>query len=127
MGRTDDAVLGFRQTLELDPGHYEARVNLGVLLTGSNKLPEAIDELQKAVTVAPNSTSAPSALSIAYSFNGENDRGVEAMKRALRRSPSDAFLHANLGAIYKRMGRTAEAEEQFAIAQRLRPGFFKSQ
>lgn len=102
-------------------------MNLGVLLTGSNKLPEAIDELQKAVTVAPNSTSAPSALSIAYSFNGENDRGVEAMKRALRRSPSDAFLHANLGAIYKRMGRTAEAEEQFAIAQRLRPGFFKSQ
>jgi arylsulfatase A-like enzyme/Flp pilus assembly protein TadD len=127
LGRTDDAVLGFRRTLQLDPSHYEARVNLGVLLTGSNKLPEAIDELQKAAALAPRSPSALSALGIAYSLNGENDRGVEAMKRALQLSPSDAFLHANLGAIYKRMGRSAEAEEQFALARQLRPGFFRNQ
>src|SRR5205814_497249 len=107
LGRADDAILGFRQTLRLDSNHYEARVNLGVLLTSTNKLPEAIDELKKAVAVAPNSPSALSALGIAYSLNGENRLGLEALKRALRLSPSDAFLHANLGAIYKRMGRPA--------------------
>lgn len=126
LGRPDDAIAGFRRVVEMDPSHYQARTNLGVLLTSPSRIPEAIAQLQKAVALAPTSSPALSSLGIAYSMAGEHEKGVETLKKALKLSPRDALLHANLGAIYKRMGRTAEAEKQFAIARHLKPGYFQN-
>ncbi len=55
LGRTDDAILGFRRTIELDPTHYRARTNLGLLLKNQGKIPEAIEQLQAAIELAPTS------------------------------------------------------------------------
>jgi tetratricopeptide (TPR) repeat protein len=46
LGRTEDAILGFRRTIELDPTHYRARTNLGLLLKNQGKIPEAIEQLR---------------------------------------------------------------------------------
>lgn len=48
-GNTFDAERGFMRALMLDPANCQAAANLGVLLAGNNRIPEAIDYLDRSL------------------------------------------------------------------------------
>jgi Tfp pilus assembly protein PilF len=44
------------------------------------------------------------------------------LRQAIARDGSNAYAHNNLGVLYQRLGRSAEAKEEFRLALSLQPG-----
>jgi tetratricopeptide (TPR) repeat protein len=94
-GRADLAVTNYRQALEIEPEYLLARYNLGTVLGKSGRLPEAIAELRRAVTIPPRPE------------RGETQATV-------------ASVHSNLGNVLFESGAYTEAIEQYRAALELR-------
>ncbi|MFQ5807047.1 MAG: tetratricopeptide repeat protein, partial [Phycisphaerae bacterium] len=95
-GQPELAIENHRQALELDPDYLTARYNLGTLLGKSGRLPEAIAELRRALTVPPR---------LEY---GETKATV-------------ASTHHNLANALFESGAHAEAVEHYRTAIKLYP------
>ena len=50
---------------------------------------------------------------------GRLTEGLEQLETAVRLAPDNPQLHEQLGQAYRKLGRTADAEEQFATSRRL--------
>ena len=48
------------------------------------------------------------------------DEAAAAFREALKLLPDEADLHGNLGVALQRSGHTAEAQKEFALAEKLR-------
>lgn len=53
LNKDQEAIAGFRKTLEMKPGLFEAQINLGLLLVRYQKFADAIEPLAGAVTQKP--------------------------------------------------------------------------
>ena len=53
----DGAIASFRRVLELAPRHALARYNLALVLKRADRLPDAADELQRAIEIEPRAES----------------------------------------------------------------------
>jgi tetratricopeptide (TPR) repeat protein len=119
----DQAIRTFRRVLDLAPRHALARYNLALVLKRADRLPEAIDELHRALQIEQR-PEAHYTLGVIYWHQGDGDRAVEALRAAVGRNPRYADAHYTLGAVLKSKGewRAAAAALERAIA--LRPGLW---
>jgi tetratricopeptide (TPR) repeat protein len=113
------AIASFRRVLALDPRHALARYNLALVLRRADRLPEALEELDRALALEPR----PEAYYLRgtiYWHQGELDRAVEALRAAVTAAPGYADAHYTLGAVLKakRDWRGAAAALRRAIALR---------
>ncbi len=53
-GKTERAVAGYQKSLQLQPGHTRATLELGTLLLEQNRFSEAIDLFRSAIDINPN-------------------------------------------------------------------------
>ena len=58
-------------------------------------------------------------LGIYYQESKQTDLAVKEFQEAVRTSPDSYDAHYRLARTYKQMGRTADADKEFAIVQRL--------
>jgi Tfp pilus assembly protein PilF len=112
-----------------DPNSARAHAALGTFLATNDKnYRGAFDEIEKALQLDPAYMPAWFRLGQVAALSGTNDaRGEEALKRYLTYEPKDnepdlATAHYNLGQIYEKQGRKAEARQSYAAAVRLSPG-----
>ena len=87
------------------------------------KIDEALGALQRAVTLDPKEFEAHWALGRALALMESYSDAVQSFQTAVSLAPNRSDAHYQLGLALKRLGRTEEANREFAIVERLNAEF----
>ncbi len=123
MGREDEAMVEFRQALELFPDFADARQGLALILLNKGQVDDAIVQLRKIWEQYPDKAMAAFDLGNAYFQKGQMDDAVAFYQRALQIKPDDVSTLNNLGMALLTKGMVNEAVVQFQEALTLQPDF----
>ena len=116
----EQAKEAYARSLERDPGHAEAHLNLGRLLHEEGHVREAEAHYREAAVADPASAPAFFNLGVALEDRRIRTGAVEAYEAALRLDPELAEAHFNLSRLLEHDGREAEAIRHMADYRRLR-------
>jgi tetratricopeptide (TPR) repeat protein len=128
-GRYEEAIVQWKQALELNPGEASIHLNLGVAFARAGKPNEAITEYRKALEIKPNDAEVYYHLGMVLSDTGRFGEAVAHFEKGLELRPKDS-KDADLATVYDFLGRAragrgdmAGAVKDFETATRLNPGF----
>jgi tetratricopeptide (TPR) repeat protein len=111
-----------RRVLEKDPDNATALNNLGYFLIERNeRLPEALQMIQRAVKAEPANASFLDSLGWAYFKIGNLEEAERQLADAARRNATSATIHEHLGDVYKAQGKQKEARAAWEKALKLAP------
>jgi Flp pilus assembly protein TadD len=113
--RPEDARPEYEKCLALDPKMAEAQLNLGILLLDSEPK-AAVAPLQKAVELLPSQSRPRFLLGLAQERSGDLKSAAESFDGAARLDPKDTESLIQLGRIYLKTNRPADAEGKFRAA-----------
>jgi tetratricopeptide (TPR) repeat protein len=88
-------------------------VNLGNLLMEQGRAAEAIEPLEKAVTLAPDNAFCHMKLGVYYRKIGRLDDALRELKQATQLDPENAIAHYQLGRLYKDLHSVDRAQAEF--------------
>jgi len=121
-GRTDEAIVQYREALRLNPAYTDVFCNLGLALYQLGQTGEAIARFREALQLNPASTDAHCNLGLALFQQGQTEDAIAQYREALRVCPDHADAHNNLGnALLFGQGRSEEAMAHFREALRINP------
>ena len=116
---TDAAIAAYRRGIAAEPGHLDARINLGLLLHRKRKYAEA----ERVYGEALNACGADAVLlfniGVLLEDLNERARAMEAYRAAVDADPDFADAHFNLALLCERAGRPREALRHMAEYRRL--------
>jgi protein O-mannosyl-transferase len=101
-GRYDEAAAHFAKALRTEPDFLEVisdaeiRTNVGLLLVRESKLAEAMEQLNEALRLNPNSAETHEALGVALAMSGKAEESIPHFLAALRIRPDWALARENL-------------------------------
>lgn len=99
-----------RRVLTTDANNATALNNLGYFLVERNeRLDEALELIQRAVRLRPNTSSFLDSLGWAYFKLGRLDEAERHLTDAARRDPTSTAIQEHLGDLYFRQGKTEQA------------------
>ena len=108
-----------QKRVEKYPTDLAIRFELGVLYFTTGKVAEAIGEFQKAQGNPNKRLAAMNYLAQCFSLRNMNDSAVRTLQNALKEKPGfdeeKKELTYQLGCVFEKMGKKAEAIEQFLI------------
>ncbi|MDX6577875.1 MAG: hypothetical protein QOE96_3828 [Blastocatellia bacterium] len=96
---------------------------LGALLVKQGKIDEALVALKRAVTLDPKEFEAHWAVGRALALQEHYPEAVASFQQAVALAPERSDAHYQLGLALRRLGRTEEANREFAIVERLNAEF----
>ncbi len=114
------AITTFRRVLQLDPKHTLARYNLALVLKRADRLPEAVEALQRALEVEPR-PEAFYTLGVIYWQQGDTEAAARALRDAVATDPRYADAQYTLGAVLAARSDWRGAAEALRRAIALRP------
>ena len=120
-GRIAEGMDGFRNALEMDPGHEAARQTLVALLLEAKRVDEAAVVLQDGLTDNPDNTGFAMLLARILVERNEVSNALFVLQRHAAPPDRNADFHAFAAALYQRLGRHKEAIDQYQAALRLAP------
>jgi tetratricopeptide (TPR) repeat protein len=112
----------FRIQAKLQPGNAEAAYRLGQALLEQGKVHEARAELVRADRLLPDMPETLYLLGKADSLEGDNAAAEKAWSRLLsieKETPLAAQAHFGLAGIYRKQGKTADAQREMQEFQKL--------
>jgi protein O-mannosyl-transferase len=118
-GQIEAAIKAFQEALRLSSQHADAHNNLGIAYHRLGRLALAEAEFRQAVTLDPDSTEFRTNLAMAQGSLPEPS--LEQLEAEVRRNPSSARAHFNLGSTYGNRGDLTRAAQEFQQALRLDP------
>lgn len=95
---------------------------LGIALGESNQLLQALEAIQQAIRLQPDSAVYRASLALTFKRAGELDQSAEAYAQALSLAPTQSQWLYQLGLVHAELGRGREAEEAFRQALKQQPG-----
>lgn len=99
-----------RRILAKEPNHATALNNLGYYLTERNeRLDEALDMIQRAVSFEPTNPSFLDSLGWVYFKLGKLKEAEKYLSDAARRNPASATIQEHLGDLFQRLGQPDKA------------------
>jgi len=119
--RLDDANLMYGQILEVDPANPRALHYCGVLAHQLGRSSDAIELIEKSLSIVPGVADWHSNLGIVLQESGHLDEAIEAYHRAIALDPEHANAYSNLGVLLRATGKPEEAEQAYRTAIRLNP------
>ncbi|PWT87439.1 MAG: hypothetical protein C5B55_14760 [Blastocatellia bacterium] len=122
-GDSESAMAEYRELLKLDPNSVMGQLGSGALLVKQGKIDEAIVALKQAVALDPKEFEAHWALGRALALKEQYSDAVDAFQKAVALEPSRSDAHYQLGLALRRLGRTEEANREFATVERLNSAF----
>lgn len=112
-----------RRILARDPDNATALNNLGYFLVERNeRLPEALEMIQRAVRANPNNSSFLDSLGWAYFKLGRLDEAERHLMEAARRNHQSATIQEHLGDVYQKRGKNELARTAWQKALSLTSG-----
>jgi len=112
-----------REVVQANPKSVEAHVNLGAQLLTEGVNPEALNILERAVSLRPGSAAAQYDLGLAQLREKKYEEAVTSNKKALELKPEWPDAYNNLGLSYAGLGRWKEAVAAYSEAVRLVPDY----
>jgi len=119
------AELEFRAQAKLQPGNAEAAYRLGAALLEQGKVREARVELVRADRLMPEMPETLYTLGKAASLDGDTTAAEKAWIKLLsieKQSPLAAQAHFGLSGLYRKQGKTAEAQHEMQQFESLQNG-----
>ena len=95
-----DAIESFRRVLTLAPRHSLARYNLALVLKRTDRLQDALDELDRALAIEPR-PEAYYTRGVIYWHQGDLNRAASALRDATAAEPRYAEAYDTLGSVLK--------------------------
>jgi tetratricopeptide (TPR) repeat protein len=111
-----DAEREYRRAVELDGSNLAFRLQIARFYAMRQQLLSAIEHLEAARTIEPDSGEVRGWLAEVYLFQDRLEDGRREVLQALRLSPGDARILVNSGIIHLRLGLPREAEEALSSA-----------
>jgi tetratricopeptide (TPR) repeat protein len=105
----------------------EAHNAFGIGLVQMGRLPDAIDQYERALLIKPDLAEAESNLGNALAEMGQRQEALGHYVQALQLKPEDAEAHNNLAVDLMGLGRFQEAIEQYQQAIRIKPDYIEAQ
>ena len=118
-GRLDEAVALTERELSLNPTDAMALSQLGDAFGRAAKNDEAIAALQKSLWLNPYYSGPYILLGRAYMKKGQPATAEGMLRRAIQYDPNNRAAHYLLAQLLQQLGRSEEAKQEFAIAERL--------
>lgn len=106
----DDAIIGFRKTLEISPDYPDAAFNLGNAYHLSGHKAECIATFEHLITRNPNETRAVFNLGEAYLQCNEIEKALRCFKKLEPISPQMPYVPIRMAACYTKMGNINAAK-----------------
>ena len=120
-GDDQAGIAAFRDAIRINPEYADAHANLGAALT-STDVEQAINELEKAVALAPDSVKAQFNLAAAYGASpNQGAKEIEQLRKVIAIAPTHARAHLALGKALIRDGNIPDAVQELQEATRLSP------
>jgi tetratricopeptide (TPR) repeat protein len=114
----------FRHALEVTSGNYLAYHNLGVALAEEGRFPEAIEQYQAALLIAPNAANLQTDYGNALAKSGRIPEAIAHYRAALKVLPDAPITHNDLAnALAATPGSIPEAIAEYQTALRLKPDY----
>jgi tetratricopeptide (TPR) repeat protein len=120
--RWPEAETQFRAESKIQPGNAEAAFRLGESLLQQGKVREAREALQRSNQLLPQMPETLYALGKAASLEGDaaaSERAWQSLLQIEKESPLAAQAHFGLAGLYRKQGKTAEAEQEMREFQKL--------
>ncbi len=121
-----DAEALLRRAVAIAPDYAGATMNLGILLTRTNKYIDAIKALQTTIEHHPDMHEAWSCLGAAQAMAGHPEKAAEAYSESIRLAPDIPNTHMSLAHSLKTLGDQPGALAEYRRAIELRPDFGES-
>jgi tetratricopeptide (TPR) repeat protein len=115
----DNAKAAFERELAVEPDHAQALAYLGDIAMKAADLEKAESLLTKAVQLNSDIRIAYADLGSIYIDQKQYPEALAALKKALKLDPDQPDTHFRLGRLYRAMGNTAEADQEFAKVKEL--------
>jgi tetratricopeptide (TPR) repeat protein len=108
-----EAIEAYKQSLQINPDHMEAYLNLGVVYYKIGRYSDAIEILKQALSVNPYVLPAYNKLGTAYIIRGAYAMAIDTFRKAAEIDPHDPTAHFNLGIAYFLSGDKSAAFEEY--------------
>jgi len=113
----DRAEQTFKKVLSVDPLYSPAANYLGYMLADRGiRLEESVKYIQKALELDPNNPAYLDSLGWAYFKMSRYDLAAPPLEKAASKIQDDPTIHQHLGNLYLRMGKPAQAEQEWERA-----------
>jgi len=122
MGKSLDAAVYLRRTLDEQGDHFGARLLLGLISGDEGEVESAMIHLQRAIVLDENSFAAHYGLGRMLARAGQLDEAIQHLKKALALNPTPE-MHYLVGRAYWDQGRGEKALKHLQKAIRLDPHF----
>jgi len=119
LGHFDEAVRLGQAYLGMYPDDWRVRYSLGTLLMNHDRLPEAVEQFQQVIRVAPNDASSHINLASSYDMWDKSNEALASYAKAFELEPgwiTLANLNHEYGFALVKSGNPAKAREVFALA-----------
>ncbi len=119
MGQPDQAMGELEAELRLNPDHAEANAAVGKILIARSEQAKAIPYLEKASQLDPEQWATFEQLGKAYYLQKEFAKAEAVLRKAVKHDP-DGSVHYQLALVYRALGQTETASQQFEISRKLK-------
>ena len=117
-GRIDEAAEELKQAIDIRPNFWGHYYSLGIAYYNAGRLPDAALAFQRVTELQPDLADGFQALGATYHLMGDIDRAIPNYLKSIELGPS-AAARSNLGTIYYRQGKFAEAAQSYLEALKL--------
>jgi tetratricopeptide (TPR) repeat protein len=123
-GRFAEAAAQLEDLLPRVPNNFEVEELLGLTYSALSQDTKAIQHLDAAVRLKPDSAAARTNLAASLSHSGKSELAGEQFRKALELEPRNYTANHNLGEFYIQSGKIAEAQPLLERAQRTNPSSY---
>ncbi len=122
-GRLAEAAAQLEALLPYAPRTFEVHELLGLVYAGQSQHAKAVEQLQIAVRLKPDSAAARTNLAASLFHSGKSELAEGQFRKALDLDPRDYDANHNLGELCIQSGRIADAVPFLEKAQEIRPSY----
>jgi tetratricopeptide (TPR) repeat protein len=108
--RMEEALPELEAELKLNPRDPHAHYEIGDILFAANKQDAAAKHFEEAIRLAPSMVEAHLVLERIANAKGDFDKALLHLKKAAEVSPQNPTPHYRMWLLYRRLGKTAEAQ-----------------
>lgn len=123
LGNSDAALKQYEEIVKLDEKSFFGKIGVGALLVKQGKIDEAIAALNQAISSRPDSFEAVWALGRAYILSERFAEAETALRKAVKLQERRTDARYQLGIALRRLGKTAEAAQEFALVEKINREF----